>query len=218
MRGVEGHDISARTWLEPDDRLRERLGAAGQRSVEQRAAGRNAGTAGQHIALPVLQPLAIFELTQFVGYTDQDIGVGADAEPAAGVKEFTGRENAVAEARFGNRAEACDGAAPGKCGDLGRGGVGRMDQAPAPIDGRMFEQPLNRPPARPGDAFLDFLDLFGGVDMNRPAFGQWHDCRQFVRRHGAQAVRGDTDIGAGQFADGHLVWQQSAWRTGRSSR
>ena len=77
-----------------------------------------------------------------------------------------------------------------------------MDQAPAPIDGRMFEQPLNRPPARPGDAFLDFPDLFGGVDMNRPALGERRDGRQFVRRHGAQAVRGDTDIGPGQIADG----------------
>ena len=34
MRGVEGDDIGARTGLESDDRLRERLGAAGQRSVE----------------------------------------------------------------------------------------------------------------------------------------------------------------------------------------
>jgi hypothetical protein len=79
-----------------------------------------------------------------------------------------------------------------------------MDQAPAPIDGCMFEQPFNRPPARPGDAFLDFLDLFGCVDMNRPTFGEWRDCRQFVRCHGAQAVRGDTDIGPGQSADGHF--------------
>jgi len=78
-----------------------------------------------------------------------------------------------------------------------------MDEAPALIDGRMIEQPFNRPPARPGDAFLDFFDLFGGVDMNRPGFGQWHDCRQFVWRHGPQAVRSDTDIGTGQRADGH---------------
>ena len=211
--------MSARApGLQSDDRLRERLGAAGQRSVEQRAAGRDAGTAGQHVALPMLQPLAIFELTQFVGDADQHIGIRADAEPAAGVEEFAGRKNAVAEARFGDRAEAGDGAAPGKRGDLRRGGVGRMDQAPAPIDGRMFEQPLDRPPARPGDAFLDFPDLFGGVDMNRPAFGQRHDGRQFVRRHGAQAVRRDTDIGPGQFADGRVVSRQSAWRTGRPSR
>ena len=79
-----------------------------------------------------------------------------------------------------------------------------MDQAPALIDRRMFEQPLDRPPARPGDAFLDFPGLFGGVDMDRPAFGQRHDGRQFVRRHGAQAVRSDTDIGSRQRADGEL--------------
>jgi hypothetical protein len=34
MRCVEAHDVSACTWLKSDDRLRERLGAAGQRSVE----------------------------------------------------------------------------------------------------------------------------------------------------------------------------------------
>ena len=218
MRGVEGDDISARACLNSDGRLRERLGAAGQRGVEQRAAGRDAGAAGQHIALAMFEPLAIFELAQFVGDADQDIGIRADAEPAACVEEFAGRKNAVAKARFGDRAEACDGAAFGKRGDLGRGGVGRMDQAPALIDRRMFEQPLDRPPARPGDAFLDFPGLFGGVDMDRPAFGQRHDGRQFVRRHGPQAVRRDADIGSGQCADGQLVWRRSAWRTGRPSR
>jgi hypothetical protein len=34
MRCVEGHDVSACTWLKTGDRLRERLSAAGQRSVE----------------------------------------------------------------------------------------------------------------------------------------------------------------------------------------
>ena len=42
------------------------------------------------------------------------------------------------------------------------------------------------------------------MDMNRPGSGQLHDCRQFVRRHGPQAVRSDTDINPGQRADGHL--------------
>ena len=104
----------------------------------------------------MFQPLAIFELTQFVGDADQDVGIGADAEPAACVEEFAGRKNAVAEACFGHRAEPCDGAALRKRGGFRRGHVGRMDEAPALIDGRMFEQPLDRPPARPGDAFLDF--------------------------------------------------------------
>src|SRR5260370_41794269 len=80
--------------------------------------------------------------------------------------------------------------------------MGRMDKAPALIDYRMFEQPLDRPLARPGDALLDFLDLFGGVDVNRPGFGQWRDGRKFVWRHGPQAVWRDTDIGPSQRADG----------------
>ena len=198
MRGIEGHDIRARACLEPQIGPREGLGAAGQRSVEQRAAGRNARTAGQHVALPVLQPLAIFELTQLApwGHADQHVGVCADAEPAAGVKEVAGRENTVAEARLGNRAEACCCAAAGKRGDLGLGCMGRMDQAPAPIDGRMFEQPLDRPPARPCDAFLDLPGLFGGVDV--PArlrrVARWPP---IPRRHGAQAVRGDTEVAPG---------------------
>ena len=111
MRGVEGYDIRACANLEPDDWLRQRLGAAGERAVEQCAAGRNAGTAGQHIAFAVLQPLTIFELTQFIGDAYQHIGIRADAEPAARVKEFARRKNAVAEARFRNRTEPGDRAA-----------------------------------------------------------------------------------------------------------
>jgi hypothetical protein len=34
MLGVEGHDIGAGACLESDDGLRQRLGAAGERSVE----------------------------------------------------------------------------------------------------------------------------------------------------------------------------------------
>src|SRR6476619_6922629 len=100
----------------------------------------------------MFQPLAIFELTQFVGTADQYVGIRADAEPAARLNKFTGRENAVAETRLSHRAEPRDRAAPGKRGDFSRGRVGGVDQAPALIEGRMLEQPLNRPPARPGDA------------------------------------------------------------------
>ena len=34
MHGVQGHDVGTCTSLEAGDRLRERLGAAGERSVE----------------------------------------------------------------------------------------------------------------------------------------------------------------------------------------
>ena len=97
MRGVEGHDVGPRADLKSRGRLRQRSGAAGERSVEQRTAGRNARAAGQHVALAVLQPLAILELTEFVGDANQDIGIRADAEPAARIKEFAGWKNAVAE-------------------------------------------------------------------------------------------------------------------------
>ena len=60
----------------------------------------------------------------------------------------------------------------------------------------------DRAPARPGHAILDFLHLLGGMDVNRPAFGERNDRREFVRCHGAQAVRRDADIGAGQARDG----------------
>jgi hypothetical protein len=108
MRGVEGHDIGR---VPAGSNVGCAAPAPPWRSVEQRAAVET-GTAGQHVR-SVFSP-AIFELTQFVGDADQDIGVRADAEPAAGIKEFTGRENAVAEACFGDRAEARDGAAGGK--------------------------------------------------------------------------------------------------------
>ena len=78
--------------------------------------------------------------------------------------------------------------------------MGRMDEAPALIDRRMFEQPLDRSPARPGQAILDFSDLFGGMDVDRAALSERNDRRQFVRRHGPQAVRRDADIGSGQAA------------------
>src|SRR5262249_19203600 len=98
----------------------------------------------------MFQPLAIFELAQFVGDADQDMGMCADAEPAARFKELTSRKNAVAEARLGDRAEAGDGTTSRKRGDFCRSHMGRMDEAPALIDRRMFEQPLDRPTARPG--------------------------------------------------------------------
>ena len=42
-----------------------------------------------------------------------------------------------------------------------------MDEAPAAVDRRVVEQPLQRPLAAPGDAFIDFAGLFGDMDMNR---------------------------------------------------
>ena len=82
------------------------LRAARERVIEQRTAGGRAGTPREHVALAVFQPLAVFELPQFVGDPDQHVGIGPDAEPAARGEELTRREDAVAEACFGDGAEA----------------------------------------------------------------------------------------------------------------
>ena len=88
MRGVERHDVGARALLQSDDRLRQRLGSAGERRVEQRAAGRFAEAARQHVALAMLQTLRIFKLPQFVGDADQHIGIRADAKTPTGCDEI----------------------------------------------------------------------------------------------------------------------------------
>src|SRR5436305_8820119 len=102
----------------------------------------------------MLEPLAIFELAQLVGDTDQHVGIGADAEPATGVEEFAGGKNAVAEARFGDGAETGNGAGLCERGDLLAGRVGCVDEAPASIYGGAIQQPLYRPLTRPGQAIL----------------------------------------------------------------
>src|SRR3954453_15734327 len=83
--------------------------------IEQRASRRAPRAGGEHVALAVLEPLAIFELAQFVGDADQHIGIRADPKGTAGTDEFASRENAVAEACLS------DGAKAGDCASLGEG-------------------------------------------------------------------------------------------------
>ena len=55
--------------------------------------------------------------------------------------------------------------------------------------------------AGPGEAVLDLLDLFGGVNVDGAAVSERQQCGQLIRRDGAQAVRRDAEIGASQRAD-----------------
>ena len=68
-----------------------------------------------------------------------------------------------------------------------------VNQAPATIDRDMIEQPLQRPLAAPGEAFLDFPDLFGDVDMDRAGAIELQQCGQLFQRYRPQRVRGDPD-------------------------
>src|SRR4051794_18771080 len=168
MRRVERKDIGARARREADRRLRECLGPPRKRMVEQRASGRCAGSAGEYIAFAMLEPLAIFELAQFVGDAHKHIGIRADPEASAGVEEFTPWKNAVTKAGLSDRAQACDRAGPGERANFLIRRVGRVNEAPTLIDGCVFQQPLYRPQARPGDAIVDLPDLLSGVNMHRP--------------------------------------------------
>ena len=136
---------------------------------------RNAGTAGQHVALPVLQPLAIFELAQSSATPTNTLeSVPTPNWPPPSRNSRVGKIPSPRLASVSGQSPAIA-PLPGESGGLRRSRMGRMDQAPARINGRMFEQPLDRPSARPGDAFLDFPDLFSGMDMHRSAFGQRRD-------------------------------------------
>ncbi len=74
-----------------------------------------------------------------------------------------------------------------------------MYEAPSPVDGRMIEQPLDRPRARPSDAIVDFLHLLGRMDVKRTGRRKRRHARQFLGRHRPQTVRSDTQIGIGQL-------------------
>ena len=109
------------------------------------------------------------------------------------VEEAARGKHAVAEIGLGDRAKAGDRAARGQAVGLGLGHVGGVDQAPAPVDLGIGEQPFDRPRARPGDAVLDLLHLLGDMDVDRAAAGQRRNRAELLRRHGAQAVRRDAD-------------------------
>ena len=117
MVGVERDDVGA---LRPCVAGRRR-GCASACAPPASAASNSArpvempGPPASTLRCAMLQTLAVFELAQFVGDVDQDIGIRADAEAAAGVAGIhVRRKDAVAEAGFGDRAKPGDGAARGQ--------------------------------------------------------------------------------------------------------
>src|ERR1700736_3062255 len=104
------------------------------------------------------EALRIFELTQFVGDAKPHVRIRADAETAAEIAEGRCTEYSVPKIGFGDRAEAGDGAGFGQALGLPVDHMGRMHTAPARVDGRVVEQPGDRPRAGPGKAIRDLLD------------------------------------------------------------
>ena len=113
------------------------------------------------------QALRIFELPKLVRDADQDIRIRADADAAAIRKELAGWKRAVAQIGFRDRAKPGDRPRLRHRDSLGFRHMGRVNEAPPVIDGRIGKQPLDRARARPGDTVVHFARLLGGVDMNR---------------------------------------------------
>ena len=90
------------------------------------------------------EPLAVLERAQFLRGVDQDVGIGAGANPSACLEKPQRRENAVAQIGFGDRTQSYNRAAYGQRIGFGIVQVGRVDQAPALIQPGMIEQPVDR--------------------------------------------------------------------------
>ena len=102
-----------------------------------------------------------------------------NAPPAA--RYFVGRKNAVAQIRFGDRAQPRHRATRGEPRGFGVIEMRGVHQAPPAIHRRVVQQPLHRARTRPREALLDFADLFGGMDVHRARRGERHHSGQRPR-------------------------------------
>ena len=97
-------------------------------------------------------------------------------------QELRGREDAVAQVGFGDRAKADGGAAGGDAFELASIDVRRMHQTPAIIDARhVSSEPGHGAAAAPAQTVFHFFRLLGDVDMHGIAAGQ-ADHRRELRR------------------------------------
>ena len=176
------------------------LRAAVQRVAPQRLADARARTGQRDVAVPGGQALAVLEPAQFLDRGHRDLRVRADAERAAGVEIFAQREQAVAEVRLGARTQADDRAGRGDALRLGRRQVRRMHQAPARVDRRVVQQPLDRPRIAQCEAILHLAELLGDVDVQRPVGQARVEHRAHgVRRNRAQRMQREADAQCGIF-------------------
>lgn len=186
--GIETNQIRLLARCQPRNRAIQRLGTAGQRGPVKCNPGRFTFPHRRDVPSAQGQALTVFELPQFAGRRNLDIRVGTDTEHAARSEKLRQPERAIAEIRFGNGAEASDRAALCDSTHFVLGEMGRMDQAPTPIDIDMIIQPIHGSTARPSEAIFHFTHLLGDMDMDWPVAITGDQGLQFFRRHGAQGM------------------------------
>ena len=197
MIGIERHNVGRHSGRQPLLRA-QRLRAARKRRIEQSPSDRGLSFAGEQVARTPRQALAVFERAQFLRGVDQDVRIGSCRDPSPGVEIADGGEYPVAQIGFGHWAESRDRAAGCKAVGLAFCQMSRMDQAPAPVDTGMGQQPFDRPCPRKGKARFDFLDLFGGMNVDGAVAPHRDERRKFFSRHCPQAVRRDAEDAVGE--------------------
>ncbi|MCY1237983.1 hypothetical protein D9M72_507010 [compost metagenome] len=77
-----------------------------------------------------------------------------------------------------------------------------VDCAPALVDGHFVKQPLNRTTATPGEAVVDFLGLFGDMDMDRTTYRRCiEDRAHLLGRRRTQRMNGIAERVTGLAAE-----------------
>src|SRR5688572_13734824 len=142
----------------------------------------------QDIAFSVQQSLTVFQQAQLFGAVDQYVRIGADAEATAFGQILAGRKYAVPQVGLGDRAQAGGGTTGCQLLHLGGCDVRRMYQAPALVDSRMVEQPLDWAATRPLLPLIYFGLLFGDVKVNWGSAGKRNELLQLLRSYRPQAV------------------------------
>jgi hypothetical protein len=159
----------------------------------------------------VAKALRVIERPKFFRKRNADVGIGTDGNAAAGSKPAHTIEDAVAQARFGDRAEPRHGAA--SCKPLGfmRHHLRAMNETTPRVELHPVEHELDRPLSTGRFDFLHLGDLFGKMHVQRIFSRKVCVMGKVFRRHRPQAVRGDAESGrrpaAGRSprSNGHAV-------------
>lgn len=164
--GRDGHQVGRGTNGDAAcRRYAERLLPTPEGGIEHRTSCRN--SAGrEHISRTPIKALGVFQLAKFARYADTYIRIGPDPVPTSGGEKHRSRERPIAQVRLRHRAHAGDPATSRQRNGFMIRHVRGVDQAPALIDRRVIEQPLNRALPRPGEAIGHFLLLFGNMDVD----------------------------------------------------
>jgi hypothetical protein len=169
--------------------------AGERRLVKSEPAG--FAVARENVAPLERNPLHHVDEAQLEKRIDADVTVAADPQIPARGQVIDRPKDAVAEIGLRGRAEADDRARRGEAPRLSGSHVRRMHDAPLRVDPGVLQQPFDRARAAPGDAIVDFLVLFRGVDMDWCAdelgARERDDLGELMRRDRSEAVRRHAD-------------------------